>query len=140
MMATRRWISLFALCTLLLTGCTASGALNGSPEALECTVMYRAGEDAQPEQATVRVERQIGPEGDTDSVTFGAETDGEVTVSVSYHANSPAHGLVQAWVTSNDGETHREIVEFEGEYPGGPEKRQDSGDRPVVTYVCDAAG
>ena len=94
---------------------------------------------AEPEQATIRVEHQIGEEGDTDSVTFGEETDAEMTVSVSYHASSVAHGLVQAWVTADGDEIDRQIVEFEDEYPGGPERPEDHGNRAVVTYFCDAA-
>lgn len=101
--------------------------------------MYRAGEGAEPEQATVRVERPVGQEGDTDSVTFGEATDAELTVSVSYHANADAHGLVQAWVTADGTEMDRQIVEFEDEYPGGPDRPEDHGNRAVVTYFCDTA-
>ncbi|MEE6280585.1 hypothetical protein [Georgenia sunbinii] len=138
-MATRHWITATALGALLLGGCTASDGDAGPPDALECDVIYRAGEGAEPEQATIRVERQIGQEGNTDSVTFGQQTDAEMTVSVSYHASSAAHGLVQAWVTADGDEIDRQIVEFEDEYPGGPERPEDQGNRAVVTYVCDAA-
>lgn len=139
MMATKHGIMATALGALLLGGCTASGGDAGPPEALECNVMYRAGEGAEPEQATIRVEHQIGEEGNTDSVTFGEETDAEITVSVSYHASSIAHGLIQAWVTADGDEIDRQIVEFEGEYPGGPERPEDHGNRAVATYFCDAA-
>jgi len=138
-MAMRHWITATALGALLLGGCTASGGDARPPEALECDVMYRAGEGAEPEQATLLVERQIGQEGSTDSVTFGEETDAEMTVSVSYHASSAAHGLIQAWVTLDGDEMDRQIVEFEDEYPGGPERPEAHGNRAVVTYFCDAA-
>lgn len=139
MMVTRHWVGATVLGALLLGGCAASGGDAGPPEALECDVMYRAGEGAEPEQATVRVERQIGQEGDTDSVTFGEETAAEMTVSISYHAHSVAHGLIQAWVTADGEEMSRQIVEFEDEYPGGPERSEDHGNRAVVTYLCGAA-
>lgn len=138
-MAMRHWASATALSAFLLGGCTASGGDTRPPEALECDVMYRAGEGAKPEQATIRVERQIGQEGDTDSVTFGEDANAEVTVSVSYHAHSVAHGLIQVWVTADGDEMSRQIVEFENEYPGGPEKPEDHGNRAVVTYLCGAA-
>lgn len=138
-MATKHWTSLSTLGVLLLCGCSASGGDAGPPEALECAVVYRAGEGAEPQQATVRVEREVGREGDTDSVTFAQGTDAEMTVLVSYHASSSTHGLIQARVTADGDERDLQIVEFEGEYPGGPERRDDHGGRAGVTYVCDSA-
>lgn len=137
-MSTKHRITTTVVGVLLLGGCTASGD-SELPAALECAVMYRAGEGAEPEQTTVRVEREIGREGDTDSVSFGDGTEDEMTFGVSYHASSVAHGLIQAWVTAGGEDIDRQTLEFEGEYPGGPELSEDSGDRALLTYVCDAA-
>lgn len=125
----------------MLAGCTSSDDDSAVPETIRCDVTYEAGEET--EEDSVEVDRQVGSDGDTDSVTFAEGSDAELTVTVTYSADSSEHGLVQIGMNPVNGtETVVQILEFEGEYPGGPEttgEEELEGGATPAEYVCDAA-